>query len=110
MAIKLAVRHFHDQINGRELVIYTDHRPIIGSWRSPELQGHDPKALNAINEVSQFCNDIRYKPGKDLLVPDMLSRPFGTPLGSNYQVPKVEDDPLYIPPEATLAALEEVSL
>ena len=110
MAIKLAVRHFHNEINGRELIIFTDHRPIIGSWRSPELQGHDPKALNAINEVSQFCNDIRYKPGKDLLVPDMLSRPFGVPMGTSYELPQNQKDPMYLPPEETIAALEEVSL
>ena len=112
MAVKHAVRHFNNEINGRELIIFTDHKPLIGSWRSPELQGHDPKALNAINEVSQFTSDIRYKPGKDLLVPDMLSRPFGTPMGTAYQLPQEGEghDPLYVPPEKTMAALEEVSL
>ena len=77
MAIKHALRHFINDINGRELRIYTDHKPIIGSWKTPELQIHDPKALNAINEISQWTSDIRYKPGKDLIVPDLLSRPFG---------------------------------
>ena len=44
-----------------------------------------------------------------------MSRPFGVPMGKSYQVPQLDDnldqpDPPYQPPEATMAALEEVSL
>ena len=31
LAIKYALRHFINEINGRNLVIYTDHLPILGS-------------------------------------------------------------------------------
>ena len=108
LAIKLGLRHFIDEVNGRNLTIYTDHLPIIGSWKNLNLQLHDAVALNAINEISQWTNDIRHKPGKDLLVPDLLSRPFG----SAHQVQPDPDgtDPPYAPPEKTLAALEEVCL
>ena len=82
LAIKFAVRNFINEINGRRLTIYTDHRPIIGSWKNQDLQAHDAVAMNAINEISQWTNDIQYKPGKDLIVPDLLSRPPETPLGS----------------------------
>ena len=54
LAMKWAVRHFIDDINGRSLVIYTDHRPLVGSWNNVDLQSHDSVALNAINEISQF--------------------------------------------------------
>ena len=107
LAIKHAIRHFIHDINGRVLTVFTDHKPLIGTWKNPDLQAHDSVAMNAINEIAQWTCDIRYKPGKDLLVPDMLSRPFGTP--SAYKVDP-EDAPDYIPPEATMAALQEVAL
>ena len=134
MAMKHSLRHFVNDINGRDLRIYTDHKPIIGSWKTPELQIHDPKALNAINEISQWTSDIRYKPGKELLVPDLLSRPFGmlpstdffpTPSSasspttssssSSSSTPKSSSeasstDPEYVSPSATLAALESVAV
>ena len=127
MAIKFALRHFINDVNGRELRIYMDHKPIIGSWKTPELQIHDPKALNAINEISQWTSDIRYKPGKDLIVPDLLSRPFGLvpdsskPLkpssagqvslpSSSVQQATPSSDPEYVSPSATLSALEAVAV
>ena len=73
LAIKLAIRHFITEIKGRRLTVFTDHRPILGSFASPNLQLHDTVALNAINEIAQHTSDIRYRPGKELLVPDMLS-------------------------------------
>ena len=73
LAIKLAIRHFITEIQGRTLTVFTDHRPILGSFASPNLQLHDTVALNAINEIAQHTSDIRYRPGKELLVPDMLS-------------------------------------
>ena len=68
--------------------------------------------MNAINEISQWTCDIRHKPGKDLIVPDLLSRPSGIPVGSAYTVQgdELPPDPAYVPPAATLAALEEVAL
>ena len=83
LAIKFAIRHFIDLINGRSLTVFTDHRPILGSWKNTNLQAHDSVALNAINEIAQWTN-IQYKPGKDLIVPDLLSRPFG--VAKAYQV------------------------
>ena len=112
LAIKYAVRHFIDQINGRNLIIYTDHLPIVGSWKSPDLQAHDSIAMNAINEIAQWTCDIRHKPGKELIVPDLLSRPQGVPVGSAYtiQPDELPTSPDYVPPSSTMAALEEVAL
>ena len=109
LAIKFAIRHFINEINGRSLTIYTDHMPILGSWRNPNLQMHDNVAMNAINEIAQWTSDIQHKPGKNLVVPDLMSRPFKS--GNAYQVqPDIPGAPDYVPPEATMAALEQVAL
>ena len=111
LAIKYAIRHFINEINGRTLTVYTDHLPILGSWKNPDLQIHDNVAMNAINEIAQWTSDIRHKPGKLLVVPDLLSRP-----SQAYQVHQESPDtleyapPSYVAPEATIAALEEVCL
>ena len=121
LAIKHAIRHFIDDINGRVLTVYTDHLPIIGTWKSPNLQKHDAVASNAISEISQWTSDIRHKPGKDLLVPDLLSRPFPQPVAKAYQlgnspeylsaaeVLQSDKSPEYISPSKTMAALEELA-
>ena len=110
LAIKHAIRHFIHEINGRHLVVYTDHLPIIGSWRNPDLQAHDAVAMNALNEISQWVTDIRHRPGKDLVVPDLLSRPFGVSPVTVPQSGPQSLDPEYVPPEKTLAALQEVAI
>ena len=38
-----------------------------------------------MNEIGQWTNDIQYRPGKELVVPDLLSRPFGTNDGTAEQ-------------------------
>ena len=68
---------------------------------------HDSIAMNAINEIAQWTSDIRHKPGKDLVVPDLLSRPFKVPKA--YQLGEDEEIE-YIPPSSTLAAIQEVAL
>ena len=108
MAIQLAMRYFHDQFEGRNLIVFTDHKPILGTFRSQELQLHDPLALNAINEIAMFTSDIRHKPGKDLVVPDLLSRPPEVPIGQAYEIEPREIK--YVPPEKTIAALNQVAL
>merc|ERR1712015_330049 len=100
LAIKLAIRHFITEIQGRRLTVYTDHKPILGSFASPNLQLYDSVALNAINEIAQHTSDIRYRPGKELLVPDMLSRPFG---GSE-PAPTSQ----YVQPWDTVSAIQKV--
>ena len=107
MAVQLAMRHFREDFEGRHLVVFSDHRPLINAFKQQNPQIHDPHAQNAINEIGMYTSDLRFKEGKKLLVPDLLSRPPDCPLGSAHQVsPEVK----YVPPEDTIAALEEVAL
>ena len=113
MAIQLAMRHFNDRFAGRPLIIFTDHLPLIGSMGSNTLQAHDPLAQNALNEIGQFTSDFRHKAGKDIPVADWLSRPEGQPIITEHDVSSTKAEmfqPKYIPPEKTLAALEELAI
>ena len=80
-----------------------NHKPITGTWHSPDTMKHNTVATNAITEISQWTSDIRRKPGEHLLVRDLLSRPFKQPVAKANQS---SDFPEYISPSATMAALE----
>ena len=109
MAIQYSMRVFNEYFNGRDLIIWTDHRPIINSFKNQDLQAHDPIALNALNEIGMFTSDVRYKEGKKILVADWLSRPKGCPIGKAYEM-EGNSIAKYVLPEDTLAALEVVAL
>ena len=115
MSVQLAMRHFVNDFNGRHLIIFSDHRPLIGSFSNNDLQSHDPLAQNAINEIAQFTSDIRFKAGKEIPIADWLSRPEGCPIGKAYDVTQPPHTALkkkidYVSPEATVAALEAIAL
>ena len=67
MAVQYAMRHFNRLFNGRHLIVFTDHKPLIGSFGSSELQAHDPVALNAINEISILPQTSGTRKGKTSL-------------------------------------------
>ena len=91
MAIMYAMRYFNEMFYGRDLTVFCDHKPIIGTFKSQELQSHDPIALNAIREIGMFTSDIRHKEGRLLTVPDLLSRPAGCPVGRAYRIESEND-------------------
>ena len=73
-AIHLAMRHFRDETDGKHVVIFTDHRPLVSAFRTPSVC-QDAVALNQINEVAMYTNDVRYVEGRANVVADVLSRP-----------------------------------
>ena len=97
-AILQSMRHFHSDYWGRHLVVYSDHRPIIESFKNPDLQLHDPITLNWLNEIGMHTYDIRHIEGKLNVCADQLSRQVGTPLGEAYKMPEA------------IAALDSVQL
>ena len=128
MAIQLAMRHFNADFNGRHLIIFSDHRPIINCFQNADPQPHDAIALNAINEIGQWTHDVRFKAGREIKIADWLSRPHNCPIGTAYsrdiscvqtnkssgaKIQNEKEDEIsikYVPPERTLAALEAVAL
>ena len=85
------MRNFLPEYDGRHLVVYTDHKALIGAFKNPSSQSHDPIASNQISEICQWTNDVRFLEGKSNVVADWLSRPPEVPLGTAYQLPKREE-------------------
>ena len=73
MAIQQGIRHFINEINGHKFIVFMDHRPIIGAFKSRTL-AHDPVTLNQIQEIAMWTTVVRYLAGKVNTVADLLSR------------------------------------
>ena len=73
LSIYLAVRHFRHILEGRNFVIYTDHKPITFALRSPPDR-HAPRENRYLDFIAQFSTDIRHIEGSANVVADALSR------------------------------------
>jgi RNase H-like domain found in reverse transcriptase len=72
LALVLAVRAFSVYFGSSPVIVYTDHSPLqfINS-----MANSNQKLLRWSLELQQFCLDIRHRPGRLNLLPDILSRP-----------------------------------
>lgn len=74
LAIYMAVKHFRRLIEGNEVVVYTDHKPLTYALTKTERTSDTPKRERQLHFISQFCSKIEYIHGRDNIVADALSR------------------------------------
>ena len=68
-AVCSALEHFHENVFGRKVIVYTDHRPLIGASTIQK------KTINRLVEKMNIYNiDLRYKKGLENQGADYLSR------------------------------------
>lgn len=73
LAVYSAIRHFQSILEGRDFVIYTDHKPLVNAFnQKPEKVSET--VLRRLSYISQFSTDIRHISGKHNDVADCLSR------------------------------------
>ena len=74
LGILAGLIHFRPHLESRDdTTVYTDHQPIIGALKQP-LQPNDRQA-RWIQRITAFRPTVKYVPGKDNNVADLLSRP-----------------------------------
>jgi cleavage and polyadenylation specificity factor subunit 1 len=73
LAVYLAMKHFQYMIEGRELVVYTDHKPLTYAFSQKQCDA-SPRKIRQLEYISQFTSDIRFIPGRQNVVADTLSR------------------------------------
>ncbi|BHF68637.1 hypothetical protein SprV_0301167400 [Sparganum proliferum] len=74
LAIYLAIRHFRHLLEGRDLSVHTDHKPLNYALKA-KPDRYSPREIRHLEYISQFTADIRYVRGSDNVVADALSRP-----------------------------------
>lgn len=72
-AIFQAVRHFSPELQQREVIVYTDHKPITYCMEKSEENTND-RHSRQLDLISQYTTDIRHIPGEKNTVADALSR------------------------------------
>ena len=75
LGIYLAVKHFRRLIEGRDITICTDHKPITFAFdRNASTKNEIPRRSRQLDYISQFCTNIQHIPGEQNVVADCLSR------------------------------------
>ena len=73
LAIFAATQKFRRFIEGRYCVVFTDHKPIVASFR--KTTDHSPRQSRQFSFLSEFIDDIVHIAGDSNVVADCLSRP-----------------------------------
>lgn len=73
LAIYEGIRHFRDQIEGRNFTVLTDHKPLTFAI-TQSAKTASPRRIRQLNFISQFTTDLQYCHGDTNTVADTLSR------------------------------------
>lgn len=73
LAIYLAIKHFRNLIEGRPLILYTDHKALTYAFKSVNTDD-SPRRIRHLAFISEFSTDIRHVTGEENIVADTLSR------------------------------------
>jgi transposase InsO family protein len=74
LGIYAAVRHFRNLLEGRDLSIYTDHKPLTFVFTKVHTDKESPRRVRYLSYISEFTTDIQHISGQQNVVADTLSR------------------------------------
>ena len=75
LALVFGLEHYHYYTYGRRVTLWTDHKPLVSIASKPLISA--PKRLQRLMlRLQHYDVEIRYKPGKEMLVADTLSRAY----------------------------------
>ena len=67
------LEHNHNYVYGRKVILWTDHKPVVSISKKPLVSVRN-RLQHLLLHVQQYDYEIRYKPGKDMVLADTLSR------------------------------------
>lgn len=73
LAVVFGLEHFHCFIYGKPVLVYSDHRPLEAIYKK-QLSSAPPRLQRMLLRIQPYDVTIEYKPGKDLIYADYLSR------------------------------------
>ena len=79
LAVTWACERFEDYLLGKDFCVETDHKPLVPLLSSKQLDVLPPRVLRFRHRMMRFRFSIQHVPGKELIIPDTLSR---APVGS----------------------------
>lgn len=92
LAIYLAIKHFRPFIEGRPVIVYTDHKPIVYSLQKNAVSKNDtPRRIRQLDFILQFATEIKHISGMENVVADWLSRISAIDISSPLDYEKLAD-------------------
>ncbi|CAH8600933.1 unnamed protein product [Schistosoma curassoni] len=73
LAIYLTIKHFRHMLEGREFIVFTDHKPLTNALKA-RADKYSPREVRHLDYITQFTSDIRHVKGQDNQAADALSR------------------------------------
>lgn len=73
LAIVFAVQRFHTYLYGRPFRCFTDHKPLVMIIQKG-LTNAPPRLQRMLLKLQGYAIQLEYKPGKEMTLPDTLSR------------------------------------
>ena len=83
LAIVYATMKWHHYLYGRRFLVETDHKPLV-DIKNKNIALAPPRIRGMLMQTSQYDFELRHKPGKDMVLPDTLSR---LSSAENFQIP-----------------------
>ena len=75
LAIAFACNKFHDYVFAKSITVETDHKPLLGIMSKPiHLLSARLQCIHM--RLQRYNVRLQYKPGKDMIFADMLSRAY----------------------------------
>ena len=74
LAAYLAVLHFKHLIEGRNVILLTDHKPLCSAFKSQSSLKSDRQQRH-LSFISEYVSDILFIKGSQNVIADCLSRP-----------------------------------
>lgn len=74
LAIYMAIQHFRKMFEGRNLIVYTDHKPLTYVFQKSPSASETPRRARQLIFISEFTTDLRHVSASANVVADALSR------------------------------------
>ena len=73
LAVQFSLERFNQYTYGKKVAIDSDHKPLEAIVKKP-LAAAPPRLQRILLRMQKYDYALEYKPGKELVLPDMLSR------------------------------------
>ena len=73
LALVFGIQRFHTYLYARPLTIVTDHKPLVNITDKP-IHSAPPRLQRMLMQIQGYNFTVRYRPGKEMILADALSR------------------------------------